>query len=316
MRPTATGIEHALEDAGGVSAPRERAGQLRRLLARELAHGARELNLPRSGYDAPVIVAVASASGGLLAVAPAAPELRADPEAATERAWLVVAALIGALVEAAGTQGSLQAGVFDGHLALHLEGDERGAELVPLAFEDHIAGVDRLRARALAMPAAVLEDAADLRDPIGAAHPLRVAHEVARLGGRPADPESMQHHEEALLAIVDVAGAAGPGGISGSTARPHDDPDPARRVARRILQRLNGMGKWGGYHTEFSHLARGFAGNARGLAEEVGERMLAAGLLVEKPSVGQRHVYLNPRRAADVHRFIREGTAPADLELP
>ena len=33
-------------------------------------------------------------------------------------------------------------------------------------------------------------------------------------------------------------------------------PRPARRVARRILQRLDGMGKWGGYHTDFAHLAR------------------------------------------------------------
>ena len=54
------------------------------------------------------------------------------------------------------------------------------------------------------------------------------------------------------------------------------------------------MGKWGGYHTEFAHLARGFAGNDRALAQEVGEALLEAGLLAEKPSVGQRHVYLNP----------------------
>ena len=48
-----------------------------------------------------------------------------------------------------------------------------------------------------------------------------------------------------------------------TASRPHDDPDPSRRVARRILQRLDGMGKWGGYHTDFTHLARGFAGNDR-----------------------------------------------------
>ena len=43
------------------------------------------------------------------------------------------------------------------------------------------------------------------------------------------------------------------------------------------------MGKWGGYHTEFAHLARGFAGNDRALAQEVGEALLEAGLLAEKP---------------------------------
>ena len=87
--------------------------------------------------------------------------------------------------------------------------------------------------------------------------------------------------------------------------RPHEDPDPARRVARRILQRLDGMGKWGGYHTDFAHLARGFAGNERALAQEVGEALLESGLLAEKPSVGQRHVFLNPRRAAEIHAADR-----------
>jgi hypothetical protein len=98
--------------------------------------------------------------------------------------------------------------------------------------------------------------------------------------------------------------------------RPHEDPDPARRVARRILQRLDGMGKWGGYHTEFAHLARGFAGNERALAHGVGEALLAAGLLAEKPSVGQRHVYLNPRRAADIRRVIESGELPSGMSLP
>ena len=83
---------------------------------------------------------------------------------------------------------------------------------------------------------------------------------------------------------------------------------------RRILQRLDGMGKWGGYHTAFDHLARGFAGNERALANEVGEELLAAGLLEQKPSVGQRHVYLNTRRAGDIRRLIDEGVLPPGLE--
>ena len=98
--------------------------------------------------------------------------------------------------------------------------------------------------------------------------------------------------------------------------RPHEDPDPARRVARRILQRLDGMGKWGGYHTDFAHLARGFAGNDRALAQAAGEALLDAGLLAEKPSVGQRHVFLNPRRARDIRAFIETGDAPSELRLP
>jgi hypothetical protein len=287
--------------ADGAGAPR-----LRTMLDAELVRGVRELAQKRSGYDRPLIVAVGPAQAALRAVAPAAPALRADPDAVNERTWLLVAALVGALVEVTGHD-HVRAGALGDHLALEVAGDPEDAELVTLAFEAHVKDVDRLRARAIALPGQVLDAADDLRDPIGLAHPLVVAAHVAALGGRPADEDSMEEHEEAVLAALDAT----PG-----VARPHDDPDPARRVARRILQRLDGMGKWGGYHTEFAHLARGFAGNDRALAEAVGEALLQAGLLAEKPSVGQRHVFLNPRRAREIHALIERGDVPADVELP
>jgi hypothetical protein len=282
--------------------------RLRALLDAELAHGSQELQHKRSGYERPVLVAVAPGDGVLRAVAPASPALRADPDAVNERTWLLVAALVGALVEAADAT-ELLVGALGEHLTLEIAADPDDAELVPLAFESHVEPVDRLRARARVLPQAVLAEAADLRAPIGPAHPLVVAARVAALGGRPADPASMEEHEDAVLAALEAA--QGP-----AVARPHDDPDPARRVARRILQRLDGMGKWGGYHTEFAHLPRGFAGNDRALAEAVGEALLTSGLLAEKPSVGQRHVFLNPRRAADIRALIERGETPKDLHLP
>ena len=312
MRPTLTGIEQVLADAGGTDAPRERIGQLRQLLGQELQHGAAELTQNRSGYDHPVVLAAAGTSQGLVAVAPVAPELRADPDAVDERAWLLVAALVGALADATEQPASIEAGHFDDFLAIRVmsslgQGDP---ELAPLAFDtDHIAHVDRLKAILLATPTALLEEATDFKAPIGPAHPLNVALEIARLGGRPADPQSAAEHEDEILARLEAT-------QTDRTTRPHDDPDPSRRVARRILQRLDGMGKWGGYHTDFTHLARGFAGNDRALADEVGEALLVSGLLAEKPSVGQRHVFLNPRRAADIRGLIERGDVPGDLTLP
>ena len=161
----------------------------------------------------------------------------------------------------------------------------------------------------MTLPAEVLADVEDLRAPIGAAHPLVVAASVAALGGRPADPPRWRSTR--------TPSSPRSTRRASDFSRPHDDPDPARRAARRILQRLDGMGKWGGYHTEFAHLARGFAGNERALAEAVGEALLASGLLAEKPSVGQRHVFLNPRRAGDIHALIERGEAPArSCKLP
>ncbi|HEY3020058.1 MAG TPA: hypothetical protein VGJ32_07685 [Solirubrobacteraceae bacterium] len=296
----------ALADAGGAAAPRERAGQLRSLLERELERGAGELAKPRSGYGDPIAVAVAAVPGsGLLAVAPVAASLRADPYQVDERGWLLVAALAGALVVAGGRP--ITAGAFPGgHLVLRSPGDD--PELATLAFDEYVADVDRVRARALAVPGAVLEPAAvDLREPIGARHPLKVAEALAALGANPADPGAADANEDAVLAAL--------GPDEHQVTRPHDDPQPARRVARRILQRLAGMGKWGGYHTEFSHLARGFAGNDRALAEDVGEKLLKSGLLLEKPSVGQRHVFLNPRRAAEIYALVDKGAVPRGLDL-
>ena len=305
--------------AGGAAAPPTAQARLRVVLAAALRHGRAELARPRSGYEQPVEVGVAAQDGWLLAVTPAAAALRVDPQAAGDREWLLVAATIGALVDL-GEPGvprgpadlRLAAGEAPGgFLVLGLPHREIPSdaleELAPLAFEEHAGDLDRLRARASALPPGVLEDPG-LRAPIGAGHPLRVAEAVARLGGRAEDPRAAEELDDALAVLL------APG--DGDVTRPHEDPDPARRAARRILQRLDGMGKWGGYHTEFAHLARGFAGNDRALAQAVGEALIGAGLLAEKPSVGQRHVYLDPRRAADIRRLIETGEEPPGLRLP
>jgi hypothetical protein len=313
-----TALASELGAAGGAAAPAAATARLRDLLAASLKHGREDLVLPRSGYGEPVEVGLAADGDRLLAATPADAALRADPQVATGRAWLLVAATVAAMVDLAGAQApvgpddlQLTAGeLAGGHLVLGYPAPGVDPalleELAPLAFEDHAARIDRLRARAVALPARLL-GAPELRAPIGAGHPLRVAEAVARLGGRPEDPASVETLEEQLEALLAPRGHA---------VRPHEDPDPARRVARRILQRLDGMGKWGGYHTDFAHLPRGFAGNDRALAVEVGEALLGAGLLDEKPSVGQRHVFLNPRRAADIHKFIEHGTAPPGMSLP
>ena len=303
-----------LQAAGGAAAPSTANARLRDLLAASLRHGHAELARSRSGYGAPVEVALAAEDDLLLAATPAAASLRADPKVAGEREWLLVAATVEALVDLAcpgpamsARDLALRAGDTGGFLTLAFPAPGIGVaeleELGPLAFGERARAIDRLRARALAIPAGVI-DGSGLREPIGSGHPLRVAEVEARL---PAGLDEEQR-EEAVLALL--------GGAGGQAVRPHEDPDPARRVARRILQRLDGMGKWGGYHTDFAHLARGFAGNERALAQEVGEALLAAGLLAEKPSVGQRHVFLNPRRAGDIRAFIERGITPPGTQLP
>jgi hypothetical protein len=311
-------LEQALADAGGADAPRDSSARLRRLLDSELGRGARELGEPRTGYATPIAVAVAATAGEVLAALPVAPDLRADPGAVAERAAALAAAAVEQLVEGAspGPPRSrddlrLRLGVLDGMLLLAypagepVEAAEYAHEALNTEFDER--RIDRLRARAHLVPGHVLEGGTDLRAPIGATHPLRVAEAVTRLGGSPLDDETVEGLEDQVLRLLEPAGAV---------SRAHQDPDPVRRVARRILQRLDGMGKWGGYHTAFDHVARGFAGHDRALAYEVGEALLEGGLLEQKPSVGQRHVYLSPKRSGDIRRLIDDGDVPPGLSLP
>jgi len=304
----------ALAEAGGASAPRGATAQLRRLLAERLAADTEELQLNRSGSrERPVVAVIAEAAHngrpGLLGVAPVEERLRADPARASERAWLFTAALVYALAIGADAQPDpgpvMLAGSLDGHLTLWLPAQEPLPDLAVEAFAEAVAGIDRLRAAAVAVGPPLVEGVADLRAPPGRPAPLAVAEAVARAGGNPADPASVEEHADALDAMLGAP----------ATARPHADPVPERRIARRILQRLAGMGKWGGYHTEFRHLARGFEGNDRALALDIGERLVVAGLLAAKQSVGQHHVFLDPRRAADIWALIDEGVSPPGLDL-
>ena len=87
-----------------------------------------------------------------------------------------------------------------------------------------------------------------------------------------------------------------------------DDPCPRRRHARLVLRRLLHKRKVGAqYHTEFDHLARGAPPEDRADALAVGEALIRAGLLGEKPSVGQRHVYLRRDALPQIHALIDRG---------
>ena len=216
-----TALEGELDACGGADAPPSAAARLKEVLAESLRTGRTELAKPRSGLDLPVEVALAVHNGALLAATPAAATLRADPRAVPEREWLLVAAVVGTLVELSGggtpsrpEDLRLKAGELPGgFLVLAYPDGELDAELLALAFDEHAHAIDRLRANALALPPHVIDDV-PLKEPIGARHPLKIAEAVARLGGRPAGAHD--DYEEAVLAVL------GPGGES---TRPHEDPD-------------------------------------------------------------------------------------------
>lgn len=151
----------------------------------------------------------------------------------------------------------------------------------------------------------------DRGDPLSAlagatwSHPVRVALVLAAHGQAMDAPAHPPEIVEQLRRW----------GLDGSPPPPdapslevEDDPCPRRRHARTVLRRLLRMGKVGAqYHTEFDHLYRGAAPEDRRDALEVGEALVRAGLLGEKPSVGQRHVYLRRDSLPAIHALIDRG---------
>ncbi|MCU0308260.1 MAG: hypothetical protein MUE51_10950 [Thermoleophilia bacterium] len=136
-------------------------------------------------------------------------------------------------------------------------------------------------------------------------HPVRVA--LAMAGHR--QPPDLDRYP------AEVVGLLRQWGLQGTPPEPDapslaidDDPCPRRKQARRVLRRLLHMRKVGAqYHTEFDHMYRGSPPELRHDALEVGEALLRAGLLGEKPSVGQRHVYLRREALPAIHALIERG---------
>ena len=161
-----------------------------------------------------------------------------------------------------------------------------------------------MRLEPLLLPAGDLDET----EPAAEERWLWRAEIAARLGGRPG-AAALAPEVAAAVASLETGFAEEPA-VDPAIA---DDPLPRRRAARRMLRRLDGMGKYGGYHTEFRHLARGFAGHERALALEVGEALLRAGFLAEKPSVGQRHVSLVAARTSEIRALVERGTCEEPL---
>jgi hypothetical protein len=255
-----------------------------------------------------VAVFYAETSDGVALVVPVAAD-----GSAPARAERLARSAAAALSDAAGLQTPLRAGDAEleaarwhDRIALRLthRAPADVLELLPLTLEDHAQELDRVSIEPVQLPAGDLDET----EPVGEERWLWRAEMGARLGGRPG-AAAFAPEVQAAVALLEAGLVEAPDVDTGIA----DDPLPRRRAARRMLRRLDGMGKYGGYHTEFRHLARGFAGHERQLALEVGEALLRAGYLAEKPSVGQRHVSLVAARTSDIRALIERGTCDEPL---
>lgn len=208
----------------------------------------------------------------------------------------------------------------DGFAALAVPGADD--ELAVLALEEHHPGC-RVELEPLpgpppaAGPAITLVPSESAGAPGGGlarlahaaeVHPIAAAATLAA-HGQPVDLE--EYPDDYAARLHDWGLVATPAAVE-----PPPPPDlsidadlcPRRRGARRLLRRLYGMKKIGDqHHTEFDHVYRGVPADGRDEAADVARALIRAGLLGEKPSVGQRHVYLRRDALPAIHALMERG---------
>jgi hypothetical protein len=136
-------------------------------------------------------------------------------------------------------------------------------------------------------------------------HPVEVVLSLAG-HGQPVDLDS--YPPELSTSLRDWGCYAEPLPPPEASLAIDDDPCPRRRHARKLLQRLLRMRKIGDqYHTAFDHMYRGAPAHERHDALDIGEALIRAGLMGEKPSVGQRHVYLRRDALPAIHALVSRG---------
>ena len=277
------------------------------------ATAARELALKRSGYGEPVEVAIAHDGDRLLAATPA--RRRAARRPAGGRRARVAArrgrgrcaasssppgARRGRSVTAATSTASSSSRCRRGRLL--------DPELVRARIRGAGGGIDRLRAVAYALPGAAARRSVPRRR--RSARTIRCAsprRSRGSTGDRPTRARSRSTRRPSCALLGDGGGRRSPR----TTTR---IPPAASRAGS-----CSGSTGWasGAATTRTSRTSRAAsrATTARSRRRS-GRRCSPTGLLAEKPSVGQRHVFLNPRRAGDIHRLIETGAAPPGLKLP
>lgn len=79
-----------------------------------------------------------------------------------------------------------------------------------------------------------------------------------------------------------------------------------------ILIKLTNMGKFGGAHTALRNITKGLpssiTSNNRGkkLIQESVRGLIKKEFLLTKPSIGEIHVSLNPRKVKEIREFIQK----------
>lgn len=71
-------------------------------------------------------------------------------------------------------------------------------------------------------------------------------------------------------------------------------------IKAKILKKLHRHGYWGGRHTSFDNLPKGFEKSFRGVVKDTAEELIDEGLLKGKPTSYGIEISLNPEKKKEI----------------
>ena len=77
-------------------------------------------------------------------------------------------------------------------------------------------------------------------------------------------------------------------------------------IVRALIRKLLYMGKWGGNHTSFDNLPKGFQKHLRGAVKEAAKELIRRGLLLGKPTSYGLEVSLNVRMKKEIEELLQD----------
>ncbi len=86
--------------------------------------------------------------------------------------------------------------------------------------------------------------------------------------------------------------------------------EEVNKVIWHVLSKLNRMSKIGGSHTEIANLSKGLPSHfkcskqGKKIIQEAIKEMFEKEYLLQKPSTGEIHISLNPRKIKEIIEFI------------
>ncbi len=72
-----------------------------------------------------------------------------------------------------------------------------------------------------------------------------------------------------------------------------------------IVKKLFHHGYVGGRHTDIENLKKGLAGHVKGEVKEAAKELIKEEILIPKPTSYGLHVSLNPRRRAEIEKYLQ-----------